>query len=280
VAVTLALLASLTWGTADFLGGTAARRLPAAVVVVLSQTAGLAAVLVVAAATGRLTSPLPVLGWALAAGVCGAIGLTAFYAALAAGTMGVVAPLAALGVLLPVAVGLAGGDRPTGWQGLGVAVAVVGVVGACGPELRGHAPARRPLLLAALAGVSFGAVNVLIAGGATSSPTMTLLVMRVTSVSVVFAGLRRAGVSARASRRTWPLLAATGFGDVGANALFAVASTRGYLSVVSVLSSLYPVVTVLLARAVHDERVRRVQGVGVTLTLAGVALIASGGAAG
>lgn len=279
--VALALCASLLWGGADFLGGTAARRLPATGVVLASQGAALLGLLVVAAAIDAFDDPAGYLGWAVAAALVGVVALTAFYAALAGGTMGVVAPIAALGVVVPVAVGLAQGDRPSAWQGAGVALAVVGVVLASGPELRsaGTVRAARPLLLAGLAAVGFGTVIVCVSHGARTSTTMTLLVMRATSVAVLGAFAIGGAVSVRASRRDVPMLVAIGAGDVLANAALAVASTRGLLSVVAVLSSLYPAVTVLLARAVHDERLVRVQTVGVTAALAGVVLIASGGGA-
>jgi drug/metabolite transporter (DMT)-like permease len=276
--VALALCASLLWGTSDFLGGTAARRLPATGVVLVSQAAALIGLLVVAAATGAFDVPIGYLGWAIAAAVVGVVALVSFYAALAGGTMGVVAPIAALGVVVPVVVGLAQGDRPSAWQGVGVAVAVVGVVLASGPELRSAEAAgvARPLLLAGVAAAGFGTVIVCVAHGAQTSTTMTLLVMRATSV-VALGTLALAGtVAVGTGRRDLPLLVAIGAGDVSANAALAVASTRGLLSVVAVLSSLYPAVTVLLARAVHDERLARVQAVGVTAALVGVVLIASG----
>jgi len=278
VTVALALCASLLWGGADFLGGTAARRLPATAVVFASQAAALLGVLVVAAATGAFGDPTGYLGWAVGAAAVGVVALVGFYAALAGGTMGVVAPIAALGVVVPVAVGIAEGDRPTVWQGMGVAVAVIGVVLASGPELRGEGPSggARPLLLAAVAAVGFGLVIVFVSHGARSSTTMTLLVMRATSVAVLGLLAAIGTVKVDATARDLPILVAIGAGDVTANAALAVASTRGLLSVVAVLSSLYPAVTVLLARAVHDERLSRVQMIGVTAALVGVVLIASG----
>jgi drug/metabolite transporter (DMT)-like permease len=282
----LALLASLLWGTADFLGGTAARRIPATAVVAVSQGFALIGLIVVVGVTGAYGDRLGYLGWALAAAVVGVIALTGFYAALAEGTMGVVAPIAALGVAVPVVVGVAQGDRPSIWQGAGVLLAVSGVVLASGPELRsepdapGSRSARRPLLLAGVAAVGFGAVIVCVAHGAQSSTLMTLFVMRATSVALLGAMAVAGRATVVVRRPDLPLLAAIGAGDVGANAALAVASTRGLLSVVAVLSSLYPAVTVVLARSVHDERLQRVQTVGVACALAGVVLIASGGGVG
>src|SRR4051794_21393618 len=206
--VALALCASLLWGTSDFLGGTASRRLPATGVVVVSQAAALVGLLVVAAATGAFDDPIGYLGWAVAAAVVGVVALVSFYAALAGGTMGVVAPIAALGVVVPVAVGLAQGDRPSAWQGVGVAVAVVGVVLASGPELRSAEAAggSRPLFLAGVAAAGFGTVIACVAHGAQTSTTMTLLVMRATSV-LALGTLALAGtVAVGTGRRDLPLL--------------------------------------------------------------------------
>lgn len=272
--VVLSLLASLTWGVSDFLGGTAARRLASTAVVAVSQGLALAVLLAIAAAAGAFGASPGYLGWALGAAGFGVVALTAFYAALATGTMGVVAPIAATGVVVPVAVGLALGDRPDALQIAGVAVAVVGVVLASGPESRATT-GRRPLLLAAVAAVGFGAVIICVARGAKDDTLMTLVVMRAASVGVLTVLGAAGRVDVRVRARDLPLLAAVGAGDVGANALFAIASRHGLLSLVSVLSSLYPAVTVLLARVVHAERLRPVQNVGVVATLAGVVLIAS-----
>jgi drug/metabolite transporter (DMT)-like permease len=271
----LALCASLLWGTADFLGGTASRRLPAATVVAISQATALVVLLGVAAGTGEYDADPAYAGWAALAAVVGLVALISFYVALAEGTMGVVAPIAPLGVVVPVVIGLIQGDRPEVWQAAGLLVAVLGVVLSSGPELRGGG-GTRPLMLAVVAAVGFGAVIVFVAHGARTSTVMTLLVMRATS-TVVFAALALAGrVQVGVALTDLRVLVAIGMGDVGANAAMAVASTRGRLSIVAVLSSLYPAVTVLLASSVHHERLQRVQIVGVAGALLGVVLIASG----
>lgn len=282
MATALALLASALWGTADFLGGTAARRLAATTVVAVSQGLALVLLVVVAATTGAFGDDPGYLGWALGAAVVGLVALTAFYAALAEGTMGVVAPIAAIGVAVPVTVGVAQGDRPGILQALGLAIAVVGVVLASGPEVRpddnrDQRAARRPLLLAGVAAAGFGTVLVCVSHGARTSTVMTLLVMRVTSVAILVGAAAAGRVHLGVRRTDLPILLAVGLGDVGANAAMAVASQHGLLSIVAVLSSLYPAVTVLLARAVHDERLERVQEAGVVAALTGVVLIASGG---
>ena len=273
--VVLALLSSLLWGGSDFLGGTAARRLQSLVVVGASQAIALVLLVPLALAVGDRPEHL----WAgPVAGLAGLIGLGAFYAALAAGTMGVIAPIAAAGAVVPVVVGLARGESPSLLQLAGIAVALGGVVLASGPELSGGAPVR-PLLLAVVSAVAFGWVAVLVAEGskgASGSILTTLLVMRTSSVGLLVATwlVRRQGLGLR--RPDLPVLAAVGVGDLGANASFALASRSGLLSVVAVLASLYPVVTVLLARQLHAERLRPIQVAGVVGTLGGVALLAAG----
>ena len=277
MAALLALLSSLLWGGSDFLGGTVSRRRPALLVVGASQLVGLLTISVVAVAVGALDAPTGYLPWAVAAGVAGLTGLVAFYAALAMGTMGVVSPIAALGVVVPVVVGLARGERPGWLQLVGIVVAIVGVVLASGPELGGRAGAR-PLLLAGVAAVGFGLALLFIAEGARTSTLMTLVTMRITSVVIV------GGLLVSLARRTPIRLAAgdltpiavIGVGDVAANLAFGAASTKGLVSVVAVLGSLYPVVTVLLARLLHNERLAAVQNAGVAAALGGVTLIAVG----
>lgn len=282
MAAVLALLSSLLWGSADFLGGTLTRRLPSPVVVGLSQLSGLVAVTLVAVVAGELGTDTGYLPWAVLAGLGGMVGLLAFYAALAMGTMGVVSPIAALGVVIPVLVGLGRGERPSLVTGVGIVLAVAGVVLASGPELSGRAGAR-PVLLAGVAAVGFGLALLFLAEGSRTSTLMTLVGMRVTSVSVLALALvvvlarGRAGTGMVArARPLLPLVVLTGVGDAAANLTFGLASTRGLVSVVAVLGSLYPVVTVLLARVVHHERMATVQAAGVTGALTGVALIAAG----
>ncbi len=277
----LSLLASLLWGGADFLGGTVSRRLAAYTVIGVSQAFSLAMLVPVALGTGELTAAGGYLGWGIAAGLVGLVALGAFYTALAEGTMGVVAPIAATGVALPVAVGLAAGDSPSLGQLLGLVIAVLGVLLSSGPELRSAGrSAGRPMLLAAVAALGFGAVIVLVAHGSRSSVVMTLLTMRTVTVValLILAGARRQRPAV--ARGDLPVLAAIGAGDVAANACYAVASRTGLLSIVAVLASLYPAVTAMLAHRVLHERLSRAQTVGVIGALGGVALIAAGGGTG
>jgi drug/metabolite transporter (DMT)-like permease len=279
----LALLASLLWGAADFLGGTATRRLPLASVVGVSQLVALIALLPLAVAVGALGEPRDYLVPALAAGVAGLVAVGSFYRALALGTMGVVAPVAALGVVVPVAAGLIRGESPSPLQLGGIVVAVVGVVMASGPELTSRGGAL-PLVLAAVAALGFGAVFVLIAeatsSGSFGSVVMTLIIMRLVIVVLLPALLlltarsRGRGIGVR--RGDLPVLLAIGAFDVGANAAYALAAQSDLISVTAVLASLYPVVTVLMARQIHRERLAGLQLPGVVLALTGVVLLAGG----
>ena len=277
----LALLASLLWGTADFLGGTASRRLPVASVLAVSQLVALLGLLPIALALGAFDEPAGYLLPGIAAGVCGIMALGAFYRALAVGTMGVVAPIAALGVVVPVGFGLLGGESPSGLQVAGILAAVAGVVLASGPELNGKAGAM-PLLLAGVAALGFGVVFVLLAagseGGGAGAVVMTLIMMRVTSVTlmavILVALSRRRGTAFGVRPADLPVLIGVGVLDVGANGAFSLSSQGDLISVTAVLASLYPVVTVLLARQLHGERLVGPQIPGVALALVGVVMLA------
>lgn len=280
MATLLALLSSLLWGTSDFTGGTLSRRLSAVTVAAVSELIGLLGLLVVTGALGDFSLSSGILGWGLLGAVSGTAGLIAFYRALATGKMGVIAPIAALGVVIPVIVGVVQGDRPSIFQDAGIAVAIVGVVLASGPEIQraedGTRTGHRPLLLAVVAAGGFGVVFVALAHGAQHSTLMTLIVMRTFAVlmMLVLAVATNPG-QLRFARTDVPLLVVCGAFDLGANATFSYATKHGLLSVVSVLSSLYPAVTVMLARSIHSERLRPVQLSGVAAALCGVVLIAS-----
>lgn len=268
----LALGSSALWGSADFLAGHTARRLPTAAVVGWSQAIALVVLSVVIALTGSWGLG-PWVPYAVAAGAAGMIALLCFYTALATGTMGVVAPIASLGVVVPVVAGLLRGDRPTVLALLGIVVAVCGVALASGPELSGGA-SLRPVVLAVVAGIGFGMVLLMLDLGARSSVLHTLWGMRLTSVlAFAVVGLRvRSGGGVRA--HDLPVLGVVGIADASANALFGLATSVGLVSLAAVLGSLYPVVTVGWARLLLNERLSRLQLVGVALTAVGAAAIA------
>ncbi|OKJ03039.1 DMT family transporter [Kitasatospora sp. CB01950] len=276
-----ALLASLLWGVADYGGGAITRRLPALGVVVLSQTAAALVLVPAVTATGGWADAGPGLWYAVAAGVIGPVALLAFYRALALGPMGVVSPLATVGVLVPIGVGLFLGERPGAVQGLGILVAIAGVALAGGPQRGGPAVSRRVLVLTLSAAFAFGAVLALIAhASAGGGLLLTLCVQRLTNavvgVGMLAAAARREPIELRGAARSLPSLTAVGVADVAANGLYAAAAHLGSVAVAAVLASLYPVVTALMARGLLKERLLRVQLVGAGLAVAGTLILAAG----
>ena len=276
-AIALALGSSLVWGCADFMGGVFSRRLPLAAVTVVSQSAGFAVLIVWLAGTGFALDGRA-FGLGCLAGVGGAIGLAAFYRALAVGTMSIVSPVTACGALVPFTLALATGESPSGLVIGGAVVALAGAVLASAEEHRaGDAGRRRGALLAIVAAIAIGLfVYFLGLAGRDGETLSTLVGARVGSLTLLLAAAGATRSSLRVDRASLPAVAAVGVLDTTANCLFVLASARGYLSIVSVLGSLYPVVTVLAAQLLLGERVSRIQLGGVALALAGVAVVASG----
>jgi drug/metabolite transporter (DMT)-like permease len=272
----LALGSSVCWGTSDFFAGLKSRTIaPPAVVAITQGFALLALSLVLLVRHTGLSASFTGNGpfWAIGAGLAGAGGLVCFYTALASGTMGVVAPISSLGALLPVFLGLLTGEHPSTTAWVGMAVAVAGAALASGPELTGAVPPR-PVVLAVVAALCFGAALYCLDRGARYALLETLWGMRATSVSIfLIAGLVVRSVGGTRAQDL-PALAVIGLADVTANGLFAFSSSRGLVSVASVLGSLYPVATLFWARLILGERLRRVQAVGVGMTLLGVVAIA------
>ena len=276
IAIALALGASLCWGVGDFLGGVSSRRLPTFTVMVVSQLAGLAAVGVLVAAAAEGPPGAAALGFAAGAGIGGVVGLAALYRGMAVGAIAIVAPISSASAIVPFAVGLARGERPSALQLAGIGVVLVGVAltsherGPSGPRLAAGVG------LAVLAALGFGLYFVFIDEAADASQLWAVLVARAVSSAVAFAVVALRSGSFSLDARDGPVLALIGLFDVGANVLLAAALTRGLTSVVPVVSSLYPVTTVLLARALLGERVARAQQAGIVLAFAGVGLISGG----
>ncbi|GAA2648418.1 MULTISPECIES: DMT family transporter [Streptomyces] len=283
-----ALATAVLWGLADFGGGLLTRRIPALTVVVVSQIVAVVVLGAVVLGTGAWREAGPQLWFAVAAGLVGPVAMLSFYKALALGPMGVVSPLGSLGVVVPVTAGLMLGERPGLGQFAGIAVAVVGIVLAGGPELRGAPVQRQAVVLTLVAAFGFGAVMALIAE-ASSTVTglfLALFVQRVTNVAVGGAALwtqTRRGIPALPAgagpKLLWgllPALAFVGLADVAANGTYSIAAQNGPVTMAAVLSSLYPVITALAAFAVLKERLRTVQAAGAGLALAGTVLLAAG----
>lgn len=273
--IILALLSSLVWGLSDFLGGTLSKRRKAIAVIGGSQSFGLVFVSILAMAFGVWTWDSTVWINGFIAGAMGLLGLVGFYTALATGQMGIVAPISSLSAVVPVTIGLVQGERPGSLQVAGIAIALIGVILASGPELNGKVDPR-PVFLALFAALTFGFCVYFMAKGGQVNPTMTIAAMRATQVALVVVLALAVRSIGGLVKKDVPTLAAIGMTDAGANVLFAFAASLGLLSVVAVLGSLYPIVTVLLAWWIHKERLMPVQYLGIVVTFSGVALISLG----
>jgi uncharacterized membrane protein len=273
-AAALALAAAVSWGIGDFLGGLKSRTLRPIAVLIVAQPIGGALLGIWVAIRGEGPPGIEVF-WASLAAIFGTVGLIAFYRGMAAGALSIVAPIAGAGAAIPVIWGLARGDNPTAYQELGFAAALVGVVLASFERRPEAARLAAGVGWAAIAMVAFGAYYVPMHTASQGDFLWAAFVFRLTSTSLVSAAwLALRPPSAR--RADLPALAAIGVLDTGGNVFFAAASENGLVSVVSILASLYPVVTVLLARAVLHERAHRSQELGIALALSGIVLISAG----
>lgn len=278
MAIIYALLASCSWGLSDFIGGFASRRFGMVTVLLLIQAGGLvvAGVVLLIVSPAMLSGPDALL--ACGAGLIAVTGLACLYSAFAIGTMSVVAPVASAGVVLPVLVGLLGGDRPSSAQLIGLAVIVTGVMLASRERSETHAErhaARLSVLLALIAGLCLSSFYIFVRTPAEHSILWTVILVRAAPLPIIAAFWWRSGAGLPRPRLAAGILAA-GSIDYLATFLIAAASRGGDLAIVSVLGSMYPVVTVMLAAAVLRERVRPSQYVGVAMALIGVGAVAGG----
>jgi drug/metabolite transporter (DMT)-like permease len=246
-------------------------------VLLVTQPIGLVLALAVALVVGGSSLSAGEAAIAAGAGASAALGLAAFYRAMALGSVSVVATIGALGVLVPVVAGLARGEQPAAIQVLGAVGGIVGVVlVAREPDPEWRAAGRASVGLAALAALLIGIFFLGLDAASGPAPAWTIVAARVGGVATLLVGAAYARPSMRVERPMIPALLAIGILDVLANSLFAVATNHGLLALVAVAGSLYSAVTVLLARFVLGERLGAAQRAGVALAIAGVALIAAG----
>lgn len=274
MAALLALCSAGVYGIGDFFGGLASRRASADAVVLWSHVVGL--LLVVASlplVEGELRGGDLALG--AVAGLAGAAGVGLLYRGLSIGPMGLVAPVTALlAAALPVAVGLVSGDDPSTpvLAGMGLAlVAIVLVSAEGGGRWRPSDP--RPLVLALGAGLGFGLFFVVISHAGDDAGTWPLLGARAASVALLGSLAVAGRVERTVPAAVRPHTAVAGALDVTANLLYLLAVRQGLLSVVALLSALYPVSTVLLARLVLRERFVPVQRIGMAAAVIATALM-------
>ncbi len=278
-AIALALVSALAWGASDFIGGTQSKRVAVPAVLLVSYGIGAVALVVFVAVSGDAWPGLGNAWPALAGGAAGIVGLACLYRGLAIGTMSIVAPISGLSAALPVVVGVATGDALSGLQAAGLMAATAGVVLA---SLERHADpirardARLGVLFGFAAALGIGCFYVGADATADTSVWWSLLASRAGGLVLILVAVAATRPAVpRTLAGLAPLLAIAAL-DTVANTLFVLSSTLGLLSVVSVISALYPVTTVLLAMAVLHERVRPIQAAGVVAAFAGVALIAAG----
>ncbi len=241
----------------------------------LSQAAGFVALVVAVLVRGDVGMRSFLLG--LLAGAGGGAGLAAFYGALSLGTMSVVSPVVACGAVVPFALSLATGERPAAFAVVGALLALGGAVLASVEERRSSSPDRaRAIVLALVAAIALGLfVYFLGLGSREGDALSTLFGARVGSLALLIGLTSARRASLRIPTRWLPAVFAVGLADVSANALFAFASTHGLLALVSVLGSLYPIVTVLLAHTILGERLTRTQRAGVAVAMVGIVAIAA-----
>jgi drug/metabolite transporter (DMT)-like permease len=269
----LALCASASWGAGDFLGGLTSRRRGAIGVMAVSQPIGLAA-LAVAVLVRWEAPPGGAVAWAVPAALLGTIGLAAFYRGMMVGAISVVAPIAGAAAVIPVVVGVASGDHPSGLQIAGFVCAIAGVAGTSWEG--GGRMVARGAGFGLVALVTFGGYFVLFHRAGSEDFLWSSFLFRCVSTSLVWLAVLRVRPSFEGLGRDIVPLAAIGFLDTGGNTLFAASSAHGLVSVTSVLASLYPAVTVLAAHAYLRERLHPWQYASIASTLAGAALISAG----
>jgi drug/metabolite transporter (DMT)-like permease len=276
VTVLLALSGAVFYGLSDFVGGIASRRTSAWSVALTAALSG--AVFVLLAGVTLDGDPTREdLAWGVLAGVGNGFGTAFLYRGLASGRMGVVAPISAVGAaLVPVAVGLVGGERPAGLVWLGIAAAFPGIWCVSQDPAADSPGARGGVVDGVLAGLGFGVLFAALGQVPEEAGLLPLAMNQLVGAAVIIA-------VALALRVPWvprekPAAYGVVCGALGAAATvaFLLATQSGALTVAAVLASLYPAVTILLAAVVLKEPVHRVQGVGLALCGVAVALVAAG----
>jgi drug/metabolite transporter (DMT)-like permease len=275
----LALFSSILWGTADFFGGNLTKKYKAVAVTAVSQSFGLLVGVVVIVLSSSWLAPN--LSWngyvipAILAGLMGFGGLTAFYAGLATGRMGVVSPISSLSVLIPLTVAFVGGEKPSAIQITGMAVALLGGFCASGPEIRGGLSAK-PLIFATIAAFGFGGAITFIAKGSEVSPIMTMTTMRLTTFVIALMLFARFKTTGGFSKKDLPILFGIGAADFFGNLLLGIATTKGLVSLAVVMGSLFPIITALLAFKLLHERLHKLQYLGIFFAISGVTILSVG----
>lgn len=274
LSILFGLLSALNWGAADFSGGLASRHSSAYGVVIGGQATGLALLLALVNLTGEPVPSLSSWLWGGAAGLCGGVGLSILYRALADGRMSVAAPVSALSAtIIPVLVGAGTEGLPELWTflGFGLALAAIWLIsrGEDGAAIR-----LKELGLPLAAGLTFGLFFVFMHQASRETVLWPIVASRLTSVTSLLAYAFVKKKPWRPMRTHWPLVVLSGVLDIAGNSFYILAGQTGRLDVAAVLGSLYPGSTVALARLVLKERIAHMQAIGILLALAAITLIA------
>ena len=274
----LALLSSAMWGSSDFFAGKLSKKHHPLAVLGFSQVIGLVVGISIVFVSGDWHGK--VLGFdgflitGALAGLCGYIGLACLYEGLSTGRMGVVSPISSMSAVVPLAYALITGDTLSVITSVGVVIALVGVFCASGPELSQGLPLK-PLLLALGAAAGFGLALTFIAMGSQSSALLTMVSMRSATFFVTISLAIKFKTTGKFSRQEMPALIFIGAADFLANLLLGIACTKGPVSIAMVFGSLYPIATAVLAFKFLNERLHKVQYVGIALAVAGVSVISA-----
>ncbi len=277
-----ALLSSVTYGTADFLGGLASRRASTIAVVIVSQFAGLVLVAIALPLLPRASATWVDMIWGGAAGLAGGTGVALLYRGLAIGPMSIVAPVTAVcAVIVPIAVGLAMGEALSMMTGVGIVLAATSIVlvGQSGGEKRSARSRNlmaRALRISLAAGVVIGFFLVALERTPATAGLWPLVAARGVSIALFAAIALARPEPHNMSSQSAAVAIGAGFADMVANILYLVAVRQGQLSVIATLASLYPASTILLARVVLGERLVRHQKIGVAGAVAAAAMIVAG----
>jgi drug/metabolite transporter (DMT)-like permease len=274
--VLLALSSSLMWGFADYLGGLQTRSRQVLSVVLISQASGLLVIAAIVALRGVAWPGAEAMLPAAVAGVMGAFCIVTFYLALSYGPVSIVAPVLASSACIPVVYGLARGERPSALQLTGLVATLAGVMLVSWTDGDGHARGRRGIGFGVVAALLLGTLLVFFSRASAVDAYWAPFVLRLVSMTTVGVFVVLRGSLPRVDRRAVAVIASIGVLDVLANLAYSVSTTLQLLSITAVLSSLFPVVTVALARIHLGERVTRVQGTGSVITMLGVLLVAAG----
>lgn len=272
----LALSAGASWGIGDFLGGLSAKRAHVLTVLLVSQALGAIGIAVWTGIAGQPFPGLVEVAPAVGAGVAGLVGLGALYRGLAIGAMGIVAPISAAAPVIPLTVDLARGDAPSPLQWAGVALVLAGVAVVSREPTHGERRFAAGVGLAVIAAVGFGCFYVTLDLAAEESVPWAVLVARWTGVAIVLVVAIAVAAPVRPPAALFPALAAVAVFDTTANVLLATATTKAAAGVVAVLTSVYPLVTILLARLVLGEQLNASRRAGGLVALGGAALVAAG----